>query len=89
MFPIRSIDPESSLTLSNTSVLPVTVNLAYSGTATGSGTDYIASGTQVIIPANSTTGSITVTAQDDSIADADETVIVDISSVVNGSEDGV
>ena len=39
----------------------ITVNLSYSGTATGSGTDYTG-GATIVISAGSTTGTTTVTA---------------------------
>src|SRR5439155_24480616 len=45
-------------TLSAPSGLPVTVNLAFSGTATLT-SDYTRSGTSIVIPPGSTTGSIT------------------------------
>ena len=80
-------------TLSNTSTQAVTVNLTYSGTATLSGTDAnAAAGTNasdaatIVIPAGSTTGTVTVTAVDDAIVEGGETVVVDIASVTNGTE---
>lgn len=73
-----------SATLSNTYANPVTVNLSFSGAA--SGTDYIASNTQIVIPALGTTGSITITGDDDSLDEASESIIVDISSITNGTE---
>ena len=75
-------------TLSNPSTSAVTVDLGYGGTATGGGTDYTASGTQIIIGAGSTTGSVTITGDDDAIFEGAETVIVDITSVTNGTESG-
>ena len=75
-------------TLSNPSTSAVTVDLGYTGTATGGGTDYTASGTQIIIGAGSTTGSVTITGDDDAIFEGAETVIVDITSVTNGTESG-
>jgi formylglycine-generating enzyme required for sulfatase activity len=74
-------------TLSAVSGLPVTVDLAFSGTATFP-TDYTRSGTQVVIAAGSTNGSITVTAVQDALDEPDETVVVDIGAVTNGSENG-
>ena len=73
-------------TLGAVSGLNVTVNLAFSGTA--SGADYSASGASISIPAGSLTGSITLTGVDDAIDEADETIVVDISSVVNATESG-
>ena len=74
-------------TLSEVTTLPVTVDLEISGSATA-GDDYNASGTQIVIAAGSTSGSITVTAVDDALDEPDETVVVDISAVTNGNEDG-
>ncbi|NOU61880.1 choice-of-anchor L domain-containing protein [Marinifilum caeruleilacunae] len=64
---------------------PVTVNLSYTG---GSGSDY-SSASQIVIPAGSTSASTNFTAIDNSINDGDINVVVDITSVINGSEDGV
>jgi len=65
---------------------PITVNLAATGTAAGS--DYTLSATSVTLDSTSTTKTVTVTGVDDSDQESDETVIVDISSVVNGKESG-
>ena len=75
-------------TLNNPSYQSVTVNLAYTGTATGGGTDYTASDTSIVIAAGSTTGTVTITGVNDALDEADETVIVDISGVTNGTESG-
>src|SRR3989454_11307479 len=69
------------------SAQPVTVTLAFSGTATLT-SDYTPSGTSIVIPPGSTNGLITLTAVQDSIDEVDETVVVDISSVTNGIESG-
>src|SRR5438128_1256628 len=74
-------------TLGWPSAQTVTVNLAFSGTATLTN-DYTASGTSIVIPPGSTTGSITLTAVQDSIDEVDETIVVDISTVTNGIESG-
>ncbi|MBR8535269.1 gliding motility-associated C-terminal domain-containing protein [Carboxylicivirga sediminis] len=75
------------------SALPVTIILAYSGTATLGGTDVTAtvgtnanSVTEIVIPAGSTIGTVTITAAQDVLDEADETVIVDIDNVVNAIE---
>ena len=73
-----------TITLSNPSESVVTIDLGFSGSA--GALDYVASGTQIIIPALSTTGSITVTAQDDFSDEPNETVIVDVTTVANGVE---
>src|SRR5207247_9590506 len=74
-------------TLSAPSGQTVTVDLAFSGTAT-LGSDYTNSGTSIVIPPGSTNGTITLTAVQDSLDEVDETVIVDISGVTNGTESG-
>ena len=73
-------------TLSAVSTKDITVNLAYTGTAVGSGTDYTTSGTSIVILAGATSGTVTVTGDDDALDEFDETVIVDIDTVVNGTE---
>ena len=78
-----------SAVMSAQSLQDVTVDLAVSGTATGGGTDYNISGTQVVIPAGSTSGSVTITSVADLlITEGSETVVVDIDAVTNATEDG-
>jgi hypothetical protein len=74
-------------TLSATYPQPVTVNLTFSGAATVS-SDYTCSGTNVVIAVGGTTGSITLTAVQDAVYEEAETIVVDISSLVNGTESG-
>ncbi|TXE06930.1 MBG domain-containing protein [Algoriphagus aquimarinus] len=74
-------------TLSNTFTSAVTVNLSFSGTATNT-TDYTRSGSSIVIPIGEITGTIVINNVNDGIYEGDETVIVDISSVTNGLEDG-
>ena len=64
----------------------VTVDLAYSGTATGGGVDYTASGIQIIIGAGSLNGSVDITGVDDALIEGEETVLVSIASVTNGTD---
>ncbi len=82
-------DPESedrSFVVSN---VDVTVNLGFSGSATGYGTDYNVSATSIVIPAGLATGTATITAIDDGAeVDQIESVIVDITGVTNGTEGG-
>jgi hypothetical protein len=71
----------------------VTIDLSYTGTATLSATptdpaDYTPSGTQIVIAAGATIGTVTLTAIEDTITDPDETIIVDITSVTGGIESG-
>ncbi|MDJ1183026.1 Calx-beta domain-containing protein [Roseofilum casamattae] len=75
-------------TLSNLSSQDVTVNLDFSGTATGSGTDYTASANSIAIAAGSLSGSIALTGVNDTADEPDETIIVDIDTVTNASESG-
>ena len=75
-------------TLSAATYQDVTVTLDYTGTATGGGTDYTASGTTITITAGNTTGTATVTAVSDTADEPDETVIADITGVTNATESG-
>jgi len=74
-------------TLSSKSIVPVTVDLQFSGSATFT-TDYLRSGTQIVIPAGLLSASITVTGVGDASAEGNETVIVAITAVTNGQEQG-
>src|SRR5439155_533680 len=74
-------------TLSAVSGQTVTVNLGFSGSATVI-SDYTRSGSSIVIPPGSTTGSITLTAVQDTLDEDDETIIVDITTLVNGIESG-
>ena len=77
--------------LSAASSKNVTVNYAVTGTATGSGTDYTLANGTLTISAGSTSGTITIgSIVDDSLDEANETVIVTLSSPSNatlGSDD--
>jgi hypothetical protein len=74
-------------TLNIISTETVTVHLGFSGTAVN-GSDYTRSGVSIAISPGDLTGSIIITSIDDPIFEADETVIIDISSVTNGAEHG-
>ncbi|WP_339755054.1 MBG domain-containing protein [Algoriphagus aquimarinus] len=74
-------------TLSSVFTSEVTVNLVFTGTATNT-TDYTRSGSTIVIPIGELTGTIEINNVDDAIYEGDETVIVDISSVTNGLENG-
>lgn len=74
-------------TLASPSSQAVTVDLGYTGTATN-GTDYNVSATSIVIAAGQTTGTATITTETDTTDENDETVIVDITYVTNGTEDG-
>ena len=94
-----SVDPASISEEGGTSTVTVSLNAAISenvivaltadGSATGGGVDYTFDPTTLTINAGSTSSTTTVTAVSDLISDDNETVIIDISSVVNAKEDGV
>src|SRR6185369_12093451 len=71
-------------TLSTLSGRDVTVTLAFSGTATNV-SDYTPSSTQIVIPAGSLTGTVTLTAVQDTVNETNETIVVDINGVTNGT----
>src|SRR5262249_50932377 len=71
--------------LSPVSRFDVPVNLGFTATATGSGTDYTASGNSIMIPAGQTTGSVTLSGTDDALDEPDETVIVSITGAGNAT----
>ena len=77
--------------LSAASGQDVTVDYAVTGTATGSGTDYTLANGTLTISAGATSGTITIAGiVDDSLDEANETVIVTLSSPSNatlGSDD--
>lgn len=75
-------------TLSNTYGANVTVSLDFSGTALGTGIDYTVGGSSIVINAGSISNSTTITNEDDFTFEGDETVIIDIDGVTNGTEDG-
>ncbi|NQZ12534.1 MAG: hypothetical protein HRT35_35725, partial [Algicola sp.] len=70
-------------TMSNVSFEDVTVGLSYSGTAT-SGADYITPAATIVITAGQTQGSTTLIAIDDTTLEAEETIVVDVTSVTGG-----
>lgn len=72
-------------TLSHATIFEVLVNLSFSGTAT-TDVDYSTGGLVIPIPAGSLTGSIDITAINDSDIEGDEMVIVDIDTVANAVE---
>ena len=72
--------------LSAASGQDVTVNYAVTGTATGSGTDYSLANGTLTISAGATSGTIDISSIiDDSIDEANETVIVTLSSPSNAT----
>ena len=84
----ETVDVSTITATLNTAVgSQVTVTLDFNGTATGVG-DYTASATQISIPANSLTGTATITSVEDLLIEGNETVIVDVSNVSNAAVDG-
>ena len=72
--------------LSAVSAKAVTVNYALTGTATGTGTDYTLGSGTLTINAGSSTGTITIASiVDDSIDEADETVVLTLSNPSNAT----
>ena len=72
--------------LSAASSQTVTVNYAVTGTATGSGTDYTLANGTATISAGSTSTTITIgSIVDDSLDEANETIIVTLSSPNNAT----
>lgn len=74
-------------TLSGQSSQSVTVSLGFGGTANSPG-DFTTTAGQIVIPALSSSASITINAVNDAVFEGDETVIVDITVVTNATENG-
>ncbi len=72
-------------TLSTSSNLPITIDLGFAGTATLT-SDYTRTATQIVIAAGQTSGSVTLAVVQDMLDEIDETIIIDITSVTNGTE---
>lgn len=70
--------------LANASYQNVTVNFGFSGSATLN-TDYSASSNSLIVTAGNTSGSISITAIQDTLDEDNESILVGITSVTNGS----
>ncbi|MFB8915757.1 putative Ig domain-containing protein [Xanthomonas phaseoli pv. phaseoli] len=68
-----------TVTLSQTNSSPTTVNLTRSGTAT-SGTDYTGTVSSVVVPANATSVSFSITPVADTTVEPDETAIFSVAS---------
>lgn len=72
--------------LSATSASIVTVPFTLSGTATGGGTDYSITASPISIPAGQLTGTVTITVANDSLDEANETVVVTMGTPVNATQ---
>jgi len=68
-----------TVTLSQQSLVPVSVNYTIGGTATG-GTDYATITSPLVIPANTLTGTIAVNPTPDASIEANETVILSLAA---------
>jgi plastocyanin len=79
-------------TLNNATYENVTVNLSYTGAATSAGTDYNTPSTNITITGGATSGDAVtgITSVNDSVEEGDETIIIDVSTISDGSavEDG-
>ncbi|OQP77188.1 hemagglutinin [Xanthomonas phaseoli pv. syngonii LMG 9055] len=73
-----------TVTLSQTNTSATTVNLTRSGTAT-SGTDYSGAVTSVVVPANASSASFSITPTPDTTVEADETVIFSVAAGIGYS----
>jgi hypothetical protein len=73
-----------TITLSASSASAVDINLGFGGTAVGDGTDYFASASTVSIPAGSLSGSLTLTAVQDTLEEGNEQVEISIISINGG-----
>ena len=72
--------------LSAVSAKNITVNYAVTGTASGSGNDYTLGSGTITINAGATTGTLTIASiVDDSIDEADETVVLTLSNPSNAT----
>ena len=79
---------ECTLTLSKTWLEPVEVTVSYSGSA-AAGTDYSGGTTSHTIAAGNISESWTITGLNDSDnAESDETIVIEITGVTNGTEEG-
>lgn len=77
-------------TLSQLAPMPVVVNLALSGTATETN-DYTVSAVPhtIVIPPYTLSGTLSLMAVQDLVDETNETIVVDIGTVLNGEELGV
>jgi FG-GAP repeat/Matrixin len=77
--------PTFTATLSETFTQDVTVNLGFSGSAT-KGVDYGAWQSYITVTAGDLTGTVQIQSIPDHIIEGDETIRVDVTSVINGRE---
>ncbi len=72
-------------TLSEVSSVPVTLDLGFSGTATF-GEDYVRTTAQLVIPPGQMTDTVMITAVQDALVEANETIIVNIANLIGATE---
>jgi len=63
----------------------VYITLESSGSANGGGIDYMLDNKQIVIPAGSLTGSISLTIIDDDYQEIDETIVISMAKLVNAN----
>ncbi|MBL8829813.1 MAG: hypothetical protein JNM18_22730, partial [Planctomycetaceae bacterium] len=73
--------------LSSVATQTVTVTLGFSGTATKN-TDYSAGSNTITVLAGQISGTVFLTALDDLLFEGSESIIVDVTEVINGTENG-
>ncbi|MBL8825672.1 MAG: peptidylprolyl isomerase [Planctomycetaceae bacterium] len=73
-------------TSDKTSSVGMVVVLSLSGTANAS--DHSAFFPSIVIPAGQTSGSLTISGVDDFLREGDETIVIDVATVINGGENG-
>jgi hypothetical protein len=76
-------------TISTTTKEDVTVTLVATGTASGGDVDYAINSLTLTIQAGETTGTATVTAVQDDVEEGNETIVLNIQTVVGAFEDGI
>lgn len=76
-------------TISTTTKEDVTVTLVATGTASGGEVDYSINSLTLTIQAGETTGTATVTAVQDDVEEGNETIVLNIQTVVGAFEDGI
>lgn len=74
-----------TIELSAISGTETSVPFTIGGTATGGGTDYTINAGPVIIPAGSATGTVTITPNNDTIYETNETVVITLGAPTNAT----
>ncbi len=69
-------------TLSEAASIDVTAELSFTGTAEGNGVDYTADSEAIVIASGSLSGSITITAVQDTLEEGSESIVVEITNAV-------